>query len=74
MAKEFTVIWAAKILANNEEDAALAARRTIADAPYSYFDVYEKETPYSVEVLNDGQYMDAPSARPHYPLAPRTNN
>lgn len=76
MAREFTVIWAAKVVAVDEEDAALVARRTISNAPHSYFDVYadNNDQPYSVEVPNTGNHIDTAIARPHYPLVTKTNN
>lgn len=75
MAREFTVIWAAKIMADDEEDAASSARRAIALAPHSYFDVYpaNSEYPYSVEVPNDEIYLDN-TVTQYLPLAPKTNN
>ncbi len=76
MPKEFTVIWAAKILANDEKDAAVVARRTIATAPHSYFDVYAQgsDQPHSVEVPNSGNHIDAAVTRPQYPLVTNGNN
>ncbi len=64
MNREYTVIWAAKIIADSQQDGAIAARRTIANAPYSYFDVYtpHSDQPYSVEVPNDGHYLDTDTA------------
>jgi len=75
MAKKYTVMWVCEILAEDPKDAAIVARQTIANAPYSYFDVYENggELPRQVEVPNDGNYLES-STRNYYPLAPKTNN
>lgn len=76
MAEKYTVMWICEILADDPKDAAVVARRTIANAPYSYFDVYPTngtETPYQVEVPNDGTYMES-ALHTYYPEAPKTNN
>ncbi len=73
MARKFTVIWAAEIIANDEEEAAITARRTIADIPYNYFDVYERENPYTVRVANDNTHFDSAYAHVNYLPGTKTN-
>lgn len=77
MAKKYTVMWVCEILADDPKDAAVVARQTIANSPYSYFDVYEtngNELPCQVEVPNDGNYLESSSTHHYFPLAPKTNN
>jgi len=76
MAKKYTVMWVCEILADDPKDAAIVARQSIANSPYSYFDVYsptEGELPYQVEVPNDGNYLESSRISHYFPLAPKTN-
>ncbi len=75
MTKQYRVMWICDIVADNEGEAASQARHAIANAPYSYFDVYAEESssPQQVEVPNDGAFIDG-TAHPYYPLIPKVNN
>lgn len=77
MAKTYTVMWVCEILAEDPREAAIIARKAIANSPYSYFDVYDPKAgdlPYQVEVANDGNYLESSRTHDYYPLAPKSNN
>lgn len=76
MPKKYLVMWACEVFADSKKDAAVVARQTIANSPYSYFDVYDpavSELPQQVEVPNDGNYLETSHTYDYYPLAPKTN-
>lgn len=69
-------MWICDIIAENAEEAAASARRAIATAPFSYFDVYaeSESTPVQVQVPNNGEFLDNVTAHPYYPSLPKRNN